>query len=725
MRTPTLILLAVTSLGLPTLLHSKSAQPTNLTELEKATIAIANPCRKATVALSANGTQGTGSIVTPDGLIITAFHCVDNIGREFSIMLSNGKRIMAICVYGDINADVALVKILGDPPAGGWPFRPVRTSSDLKEGDWCVAFGNSAGIQSNRPAPMRLGRVMGTIDWKNNSQLLTDNTMVSGDSGGPLYDIEGKLAGVNTHVDTDTALGNHHARISKVIELWGDTLRGEKDLPSIASLREKYLKEMKISQPKTNGAIPRAKGENKTSQQKVIEEAVRKLFKGRTISDEAMKILLSGAVFDKKTGKLELKLTPDAVAELKEAGLDIAAPRKKLKPSGLSDAAETGTDKLILDALKQQLGVELSEEVKQILLTISTLNSKTGELKFTPNYKIYEKLLKLGVDITKLGYLPKKPQDYTKLSAKLGDSAKDIAKLFPKTDPVITVHSDGKQVALATAVKSNGYLVTKASELDLKKRLGVLIGRKKMIARLIALDEESDLALLKVDAKLSVPVWSKTEQRLGGLLVSPSSDRPMLGVVSNLPYKIPTKVIGLSNGNSAILGVKSSTTNDTNGVLVQTADKKFPAGKAGILKGDLITKWDGKKIHQATELTAKVSKHSPGEKVKVTVERDGKTLVFEVILESAASSQLFALNSTNSIAQKISAQGGALSKRRRNFPDSITHDALIWANDCGGPLYNIDGKVVGINIARYDRTANYALTTASFEAALKRLFASK
>ena len=64
---------------------------------------------------------------------------------------------------------------------------------------------------------------------------------------------------------------------------------------------------------------------------------------------------------------------------------------------------------------------------------------------------------------------------------------------------------------------------------------------------------------------------------------------------------------------------------------------------------------------------------------------------------------------SRSAAQVYSARGGKLSERRTGFPLVLTHDAVIWATDIGGPVLNLDGEAIGLNIARYGRTATYAL----------------
>jgi serine protease Do len=64
---------------------------------------------------------------------------------------------------------------------------------------------------------------------------------------------------------------------------------------------------------------------------------------------------------------------------------------------------------------------------------------------------------------------------------------------------------------------------------------------------------------------------------------------------------------------------------------------------------------------------------------------------------------------------------GALNHRRDDFPAAIQHDTVLRPNDCGGPLVDVAGNVVGINIARADRTGSYALPSAAVQAVLDKL----
>ena len=65
-----------------------------------------------------------------------------------------------------------------------------------------------------------------------------------------------------------------------------------------------------------------------------------------------------------------------------------------------------------------------------------------------------------------------------------------------------------------------------------------------------------------------------------------------------------------------------------------------------------------------------------------------------------------------------------MSTRKSDFPSAFTHDIVLEAAQCGGPVLNLDGQAVGLNIARVDRTATYAIPVASLQAVIADLLAA-
>ncbi len=74
-----------------------------------------------------------------------------------------------------------------------------------------------------------------------------------------------------------------------------------------------------------------------------------------------------------------------------------------------------------------------------------------------------------------------------------------------------------------------------------------------------------------------------------------------------------------------------------------------------------------------------------------------------------ASSERFAPESTSDHLTRLSEAGGTVSQKHGDFVSAFTHDTVLQATDCGGPVVNLDGRAVGLNIARADRTATYAI----------------
>lgn len=198
-------------------------------ELSQIVERVAPACQAATVGLfQINAGAGSGVIVSPDGLIMTAAHVTQQTtdpSGYILVSLADGRVVVARPLGMDAFQDIAMAKIETPAPAGGWPFAPVGDSNKVKIGDWLVATGNSRGIETDRPAPVRLGR-FGTITNKENQvYMISDCAVVSGDSGGPLFNLQGEVVGIHSHVGKSTD-DNFHAPSSLYLAVWKDLVAG-------------------------------------------------------------------------------------------------------------------------------------------------------------------------------------------------------------------------------------------------------------------------------------------------------------------------------------------------------------------------------------------------------------------------------------------------------------------------------------------------------------------
>ena len=126
---------------------------------------------------------------------------------------------------------------------------------------------------------------------------------------------------------------------------------------------------------------------------------------------------------------------------------------------------------------------------------------------------------------------------------------------------------------------------------------------------------------------------------------------------------------------------------------------------------------DGRELVETRDLIEPLRDANVGDTVDLLVERNGKRLTLPITLMHRP---LDLKDRTDFMNQ----MGNTLSRRRDGFDAVFQHDATIEPEQCGGPLVDLDGRLIGINIARAGRVESYALPLAEVVAALARLRAS-
>lgn len=195
-------------------LKDLAALQTKVQQVAKATL-------PATVALVSEQTQSSGSgvIATADGLILTAAHVVQG-ADELDVVFPNGEEVRGKVLGANYSKDIAMVQI---ERKGPWPHAGMGKSKPLVAGDWVVALGHSAGFDASRTPPVRFGRV---ISKGPGNFLTTDCTLIGGDSGGPLFDLDGNIIGVNSSIG-QSLTNNNHAGIDGFKQDWDRLRAGE------------------------------------------------------------------------------------------------------------------------------------------------------------------------------------------------------------------------------------------------------------------------------------------------------------------------------------------------------------------------------------------------------------------------------------------------------------------------------------------------------------------
>lgn len=178
----------------------------------------------ATVALRIGEAHGSGVIVSASGLVMTAGHVSGKPGRSVEVTLPDGSRVFGHTLGRNRNLDSGLVQI--DGGRIDWPFCPLPASVDGKSptqlGEWCLVLGHPGGYLAGRTAPVRLGRVV----LVGQRLLQTDCELVGGDSGGPLFNMQGEVIGINSRIGQPLEF-NFHVPTSAYQKEWDKLARSE------------------------------------------------------------------------------------------------------------------------------------------------------------------------------------------------------------------------------------------------------------------------------------------------------------------------------------------------------------------------------------------------------------------------------------------------------------------------------------------------------------------
>lgn len=209
-------------------------EPSSLQELRALELQqskVAQSIERVTVNVQQGSAQGSGVIITADGYVLTAAHVAGGKDRDATVILNDGTQLRARTLGMNRDKDAGLLKI-EDSRFGPWPYASIGRSSDLRVGQWCIASGHPGGWKPDRGAVIRVGRVLKisrSREDKDAHTLFTDCALIGGDSGGPLFTLEGKLVGIhsriganvedNMHVPVDVFATDWDRMVSR--DVWG------------------------------------------------------------------------------------------------------------------------------------------------------------------------------------------------------------------------------------------------------------------------------------------------------------------------------------------------------------------------------------------------------------------------------------------------------------------------------------------------------------------------
>ncbi len=579
-----------------------------LADMEATMRRIAEKVVPCTVGIQVgHNVEGSGVVISENGYILTAAHVISRPGRTVTIRFPDGTRVPGKTLGIHTSADGGLVKITAE---GKWPFAPLVTHDDFPTpGDWCLATGHPGGFQEDRTPPVRIGRI---IDVAENT-LRSDCTITGGDSGGPLFDMQGRVIGIHSRISVESTV-NLHGPVLAYVEAW-DQLKAGEVYPNVPPSRffENFDRDH----------------DGKVTRQELPAGEMRRMY------DRLV-----------KTYSLDAEKAYDVEELTKIVGWRKVPQRLTLAPYRVDDNEHA-----------------------------------LGELQYVRG-----------------GAVLKAFRPIVSAAAK----------------GTLEVLCGGEPQALGAVIDASGLIVTKASRLEENISCRTRDGKTAQ-AEVILSDVAHDLAVLKVDLKeLTALNWSDDDVRPGQWLVTPNPAGAAIsvGVVSVAEREI--------DGTPGVLGVKIRTAEGS--PTVEAVMDGSGAKLAGMLADDVITQVMDRPIRSLAELQRTVGQFRPGEILQTTVLRNGEAMQLSVRLGMPEDvfQQLMHPGSSPFRFRGSEGLNGPLNQRRDDFPAAIQHDSVFLPEHCGGPVVNIAGEVVGINVARADRTVSYALPVAAVRALVEK-----
>ena len=301
----------------------------------------------------------------------------------------------------------------------------------------------------------------------------------------------------------------------------------------------------------------------------------------------------------------------------------------------------------------------------------------------------------------------------------INEASKSTVRLWGRTGR----RGKAKLLAYGTVVGNGAQVLTKWSEVEQAvDTLQVQTGNNESFRTEVAgVFTEEDLVLLNLgdggrvdqdgpdfgvlntrpsDINLKPAKFFESTLTYGQFLTAPQpSGKPgAFGVVSVLERN-------LRDTDQAHVGIMVDPEYRGEGVRIASVQPEYGAAKAGLQAGDLILGIDDRDISGLQELKNALTNKQPGDKVTMRIETAGKERVVEVSLSNRPVIGQFSFDRLNTMER----MGGEPNRVRDGFSKVVQSDMQISKNQVGGPVVDLKGRIVGITIARADRTRTYIM----------------
>jgi serine protease Do len=552
-----------------------------------------------------------------------------------------------------------------------------------------------------------LGRVLANTDF-----VVTDTAVVGGDSGGPLFDVEGRVIGIHSNIGM-TLSENRHVPIEVYLSQWEKLKEGK------TSGRRFNSNPQPVQSPdRPMLGVQLGAGEGGVLVTEVVpnspaEKAGLKggdliiKVNGKEVSEPDGLIRLVGEfkagdeisfVFRRNGAEKSGKATLIKLKDLMEPKNN---PEDSSEEKAPSDRGESSEEAEPAEPTPEKEEAKVEEERKPSLEDLldnllKDAAKNNGRMELTPGLvekmggmeKLMEELQKRGGQLAP-GSMGGDGDEFFASSLK---ALEPVMKKNPGVTALVTV--DGRLAALGTVISANGRILTKNAETD-EGELAVRLGGEEYEAKVLKRFPQRDLALLKIDAKDLRPVRFQIEEpALGSILTASGAENEPLGIgLLSVPGRAMSKI--------GFIGIQAAEGNG--GVLIARLVSGGAAEQAGLNENDIITSLDNEKVEDPISFGGLIRGRKAGEEVRVGYLREGEPGELKVTLKERK------IRDSVQDDPRMKLSLGRLSEKTGGYPDVIQHDIPLPPELCGGPLFNLNGRCVGVNVSRAGRTKTYAI----------------
>ena len=276
----------------------------------------------------------------------------------------------------------------------------------------------------------------------------------------------------------------------------------------------------------------------------------------------------------------------------------------------------------------------------------------------------------------------------------------------------VTISDDQNfSIGYGCLVSTDGHILTKASLIENRTQLHVRLDKTRYPVTVEQTSLSWDVALLKIPLTEGSPLkLESSSPKIGEIIISNGvtsllSRRLKFGIISAHARPIPLK--------EASIDLEAYTRDDDGKLYIKTTKPNGSAEQAGLQAEDQIISINGVAV---TDLTKSLDDYFeglwPGTEVSIEIRRSEGSFAYSIPL-------LWRQEISEGPQDRNEAMSGRISTRRTGFPMVLQHDIALSSRTVGGPLLNLSGDCIGMNIARFSRSETYAIPAESMQQLLQ------